>query len=362
MAKPINVLNNPEGIGSVPEEQLLVQKPPHKLSNNEFGEDYYLKNPTNFAKRPSGAPQFSGLDEFGETTQKILEKNKIPKNGEVILRGKYPENKVYFPTYDINNITVNPDININFILKINSYVKSGQGVGTRYKLFTSSKIYEYLVDAYNRNIPYPALAKLVDIVEIDTKVLVEMVKKQKNDEDALDVVINNNLGVVFNKDRGDYQIDYDILLKYIDWVVTKPGVNYDERLLSVVDISDVELVQDLEADTDDDDTTNNNNSGNNNQGGGNNTSSQTTPIGGLSDCQIVTDNLQPGSEGGPPQEKITATCNGINYTWNGTRWFPQNNNEGNTEPNQSGGGGNTGSSGGGTGGGGGTGMPPAIAQ
>lgn len=317
--------SNNQDIGRIPEEPAVLQKPPHKLSNNEFGGDYYLKNPTNFTKLPNGTPQFSGLDEFGETSQTILEKAKLSKTGEVFLRGKYPENKVYFPLYDITKITPRSDININFILKINSYVKSGQGVGTRYKLFTSDKIYEYLVDAYNRNIPYPALAKLIDIVEIDTKVLIDMVKKQKNDETALDVVINNNLGIVFNKDRDDYQIDYDILLKYIDWVVTKPSVNYDERLLSVNDISDVELIQDLEADTEDDDTTDNN------QGNGNDTSSQTTPIGGLSDCQIVNNNLQPGSEGGPPQEKITATCNGIDYTWNGIRWFPDINEAGSNQ-------------------------------
>jgi hypothetical protein len=313
MAKPINVNNNPETIGSVPEEQLLVQKPPHKLSNNQFGGKFYLKNPTNLAKRPSGAPQFSGLDEFGEITQKILEKSKLSKKGEVILRGNYPENKVYFPVYDISNITVNPDININFILKINSYLKSGQGVGTRYKLFTSSKIYEYLVDAYNRNIPYPALSKLVEVVEIDLKTLIDFVKFQRPEEETVNVEINNNVGIKFNKDRNDYEIDYDTLLKYIDWVVTKPGINYEERLIPVNEISDVQIVEEEDTEATPDDNTNQSGEGGTTQ---NNNNQDPNP------------NINPNSPNAPVGRagnyfgEIVSLPSG-NYFWDGTQWILQ---------------------------------------
>ena len=41
----------------------------------------------------------------------------------------------------------------------------------------------------------------------------------------------------------------------------------------------------------------------------------------LTDCEIIENNLIPGSEGGPPEDKITATCKGVSYTWNGTQWY-----------------------------------------
>lgn len=54
----------------------------------------------------------------------------------------------------------------------------------------------------------------------------------------------------------------------------------------------------------------------------------------ISDCFIVQNNLRPGSEGGPPESKVTATCKDIDYIWNGTRWFPETQNNG--EPNNQG--------------------------
>lgn len=305
MAKPINVNSKVETLNSVPEEQNLFEKPPFKLSSNEFDEFRY----TNVSSR--NTTQFSGLDNFSETTRKILEKSKIGQKGEVILKGNYPENKVYFPLYDLSNITPVSDISINFVLKINSYLKSGQGVGTRYKLFTSTKLYEYLVNAYNRNIPYPALSKLVDIVEIDLKTLIDFVKKQKPEEEAVNVEINNNIGIKFNKSRNDYEIDYNTLLKYIDWVVTKPGLNYEERLIPVSEISDVQIVD--EGDTE---ATNQDNS-ESDQGG-------TTQTGN----QDPNPNINPNSPNAPVGRagnyfgEIVSLPNG-NYFWDGTQWTLQ---------------------------------------
>jgi hypothetical protein len=268
-----------------------------KLSNNDFNDSKYSKD-SNLRTTRAGGITTSGLDEYNETTRRILEKAKIPQIGESTLTGRYPENKVYFPLYDVTKITPRPDLDINFILKINSYVKSGSGVGNRYKLFTSSKIYEILVDANNRNIPYPSLAKLVDIVEIDLKSLIDRVKLLRKDETSVSVTINNNLGIKYVQARNDYEIDYDIFLKYINWCVTKPGIDYDERLIPVLDISDVVISEDLEAEGEpEDDTTPTTN--NNNQ--------QPTyePVG------------RPGITIGE-----TTTINGVEFEWNGTSWEP----------------------------------------
>jgi hypothetical protein len=51
----------------------------------------------------------------------------------------------------------------------------------------------------------------------------------------------------------------------------------------------------------------------------------------LTDCDIVDNNLRPGEEGGPPEDKITAVCRGDEYTWNGIRWY-KNEEQNNGDP------------------------------
>ena len=46
----------------------------------------------------------------------------------------------------------------------------------------------------------------------------------------------------------------------------------------------------------------------------------------LTDCDIVDNQLAPGSEGGPPESKVTAVCRGFEYTWNGTQWYKEDEN------------------------------------
>ena len=351
MAKPITTNTNITTLDSVPEEPNLLQKPPFEVSSNEFDE-YSYQDVLSRSNTPSGR------DEFSEITRKILEKSKIGQKGEVFLKGKYPENKVYFPLYDLDNITPVSDININFVLKVNSYLKSKQGVGTRYKLFTSSKIYEYLVNAYNRNLPYPALSKLVDVVEIDLKTLTDFVKKQKPEEEAVNVEINNNIGIKFNKDRGDYEIDYDVLLKYIDWVVSKPGLNYEERLIPVNEISDVQIVEEEDVEATSEDNTESD------QGG----TSQTNN-------QDPNPNINPNSPNAPVGRagnyfgEIVSLPSG-NYFWDGNQWIlqggsgNQSGNNGTSEPggNDLGPNGNVGGSGNPSGGAPGSGRPGEILQ
>ena len=322
------------------------------LTNNVINEDKYS---TTSSTRPASnklsrlvgrslVPNYSEGD-FQEITKKVNDGAKITQKGFIKLNGEFSSNEIIFPKFDITKIQSVDFVDYNFVLKVINYVKNplnGTGSGKREKLFTSSKIYQYLQNAYNRNLPYAAFSQLVDIVEVDLRPIIDKVRSFKPLEEEIDVVIKNNVGVKVNEERKEYEIDYDILLKYIDWVVSPSPPNYDEKLISVEDISDVELLDDIEAEDEDDDNTTDNNT--NNQGDSDNTSSQTTPIGGLTDCTIVQDNLQPGIEGGPPESKVTATCNGVDYVWNGTRWFPETQNNG--EPNNQGGSGNSGGGGG----------------
>jgi hypothetical protein len=268
-----------------------------KLSSNKFNESKYSRAPQQ--QQLTSIIPLSGLDSFSETSRKILEKAKIPQIDEAVLVGEYSENQIRFPLYDTSKISTHPDLTINFILKINSYTKTSSSAGNRYKLFTSPKIYEFLLDANNRNIPYPALSKLVDVVEIDLKPLINQVIKQRKDEIPINVKINNNLGIKYNPSRKDYDIDYDILLSYINWIVSKPSTNYEERVLPVSDISDVVIELDLDADESEE----------------TNESSDTT----------TTTNQNPSYEPvGRAGNTIgeTVTVDGMKFEWNGTSWEP----------------------------------------
>lgn len=242
-----------------------------------------------------------GVD-YAPLIKKINDKAKITQDDFIELEGNYSSNKLDIPTFNIKDkITPRNDTFLNFILKITTYVKNpvnAKGSGTRSRLFTSQRIYDYLIEAYNRNIPYAAFGKLVDVVEVDIRPLYDKVKSFKKTEEAVNVSIKNNLGIQIDNNRNEYTIDYDIFMQYINWIVTKPSADYDERLIPVSDISDVIISEDLEAEGEpEDDTTPTTN--NNNQ--------QPTyePVG------------RPGITIGE-----TTTINGVEFEWNGTSWEP----------------------------------------
>jgi len=275
----------------------------------------------------------SGVD-YTSLIKKVNDKAKITQDDFIELEGNYSSNKLDIPTFNIKNkITPRNDIFINFILKITTYVKNpinAKGSGSRSKLFTSQRIYDYLIEAYNRNIPYAAFGKIVDIVEVDIRPLFDKVKSFKKEEEAVNVSIKNNLGIQIDNTRNEYTIDYDIFMKYINWIVSKPSTNYDERLISVEDISDVVIEVDLDADESTETAT-------------------SQSLGSSSSTESNEESTQPAYEPvGRPGTSIgeSVTVNGMEFEWNGTSWEPAElgNPSGGTPPQ--GGSGNQGGSGG----------------
>ena len=320
------------------------------LLSETFPEKKYKRKSSKTSSNQPSAPQLGQLRvaqsittqeenyvrgvDYAPLIKKINDKAKITQDNFIELEGNYSSNKLDIPTFNIKDkITPRNDIFINFILKITTYVKNpvnAKGSGTRSRLFASQRIYDYLIEAYNRNIPYAAFGKIVDIVEVDIRPLYDKVKSFKKSEEAVNVSIKNNLGIQIDNDRNEYTIDYDIFMKYINWVVSKPSADYDERLISVEDISDVVIEVDLDADE--------------------STETQTSQsLGSSSSTESNEESTQPAYEPvGRPGTSIgeSVTVNGMEFEWNGTSWEPAElaNPSGGT-PSQ-GGSGNQGGSGG----------------
>jgi len=178
----------------------------------------------------------------------------IEPSGRIIIEGEYPENKLYFDRYDISTdgekafLTTVRDTNIQFILKVL--------YNDTQKFFTSTEFHRKLVSTYSQNLPYQVLTSLRQIVEIDLNPIVDKVKSFANTEriQGVEMELNNFLNLSYNEEteEQDVEVDYTKLVEYIDWMVTKPTQNYDDRLLPInnllsynrIDIDNESLLED----------------------------------------------------------------------------------------------------------------------
>lgn len=185
----------------------------------------------------------------------VIQRYKISdftKEGIITLTRNYPENSVDIDSYDLSTIQVirSTGVNFDFILSILD------GLNSEPTLYTSNEFYDKLVNSYNENSPKfnPAFTNSAiderNIVVVDIKPIKERFEKLREAELDIDIIATggenrNTVEVIKNLFYfSNYEADsngklianptYDIveLLKYIDWVVSKPAQSYDDRLLS----------------------------------------------------------------------------------------------------------------------------------
>ena len=170
------------------------------------------------------------------------------KDGGVItLFGDYEQNQVDVPTYDLSNLNVinDPDVNFDFVLSIKD------GEESTPKMYVTSTFYNALVRNYNNNQPFQTndIIDQKNIVVVDIKPIKEKVEALRQQELNQDINLTNssdkkyvevyrNLFVNSNYSKDDVSgleatPTYTLieLLRYISWVVSKPAQNYDDRLI-----------------------------------------------------------------------------------------------------------------------------------
>ncbi len=156
-----------------------------------------------------------------------------PIPGKVNLIGIYPETNVLpIDVQSLEGIKFVKDTKFRFILKIKEKQTDTNGV-----LYTSERYYKNLEASSKESNPYFINSSLKDafIVEIFTESLNSLFTTFLNPENAAGVSVNKNNFINSNK-----TIDYDSLVKYIDWVVSQPtladidsnGVIPSEKLIN----------------------------------------------------------------------------------------------------------------------------------
>ncbi len=167
-------------------------------------------------------------------------------------RAKYSNIYKEIPKYDLSKITrlTNPAIRFDFVLCLKD------GINSIPQLYATSLFLDKLDKKYRGVLPYYeqnpiAVNEIIEeknIVVVDIKPLKEKIEILRGKELSINlnrneingqVEVRRNLFVNSNYQVGDGGVlvpspTYDLieLIKYIDWVVTKPAANYDDRLLA----------------------------------------------------------------------------------------------------------------------------------
>ena len=203
------------------------------------------------------------IDKFGNPSlEKVGDFSEV---GKIRLSGEYLQNFVDFPKFGINVIPLT-DVNFRFILSIKKTIEDVNPI-----MYTSKLFYDELIDAYSQNNPYfvANVIKQQAIITISYDDLLKKIEQYRAIElnvAKVGVVVNKNLFVKSNytvKKGGlppaltaNPTIELEDLVRYIDWIVSKPSMNYDERLLLATEIGEWSLVNPTGVDTQERVTTN----------------------------------------------------------------------------------------------------------
>lgn len=216
-----------------------------------------LEDVTSESKPPSKKKGgFRSIREILNKDTEVVEKQIVgnfPEIAKIRLYGKYPQNFVDVPRYDLSkvNVLLDQDINFDFILCLKD------GLDAEPQLYAAYKFFKTLMDEYKVDGSPFAVNDIIEeknIVVIDIKPLKEKVEFLRRKELSINlnrnevagqVEVRKNLFVYSNYDVGSEGVlvanpSYDIneLIKYITWVVTKPAANYDDRLIPVEELGD----------------------------------------------------------------------------------------------------------------------------
>ena len=183
-----------------------------------------------------GLPTFVRISNFSE-------------NGKIRITERYPKiNFQDFPTYDLSEVIVVDDISFKFFLSLKENTNDANP-----KVYTSKIFYDELIKSYQSKNPYFVANSIKQeyIINLIIDVYKEKIETLRKLELALPIQEKFQGGLVVSKNlfmnsnyspdaKGDLVANptYDNaeLIRYVDWVVSKPSTNYDDRLLDAKSI------------------------------------------------------------------------------------------------------------------------------
>ena len=175
----------------------------------------------------------------------IIKVGNFTLDGFITIYGEYPQNSVDIRKFDLSNLNVvsNDIAQFNFILTIREDVNSIP------QMYVTSDVFNELIIYYDSDNPLPVNSLIhnrkVIVVELaQYKVLTEEMRTSELSINLNKNEANGQVEVIKNLfTYSNYTVDtdgnlianptYDLneLIKYINWVVSKPSGDYDERLI-----------------------------------------------------------------------------------------------------------------------------------
>ena len=174
---------------------------------------------------------------------------------KIRLYGDYPQNFVDLPKYDLSNIIVinDSEVSFGFILSLRN-----NDTDSNPQLYATSEFYNSLLDNYSNKNPIPVNDAINEknIISLNIEPLKEKIEDLRilelnqdinlsNDGEKKYVEIIRNLFATSNYkiENGALNAEptYDLiyLLRYISWVVSKPSQNYNNRLLPISELGEL---------------------------------------------------------------------------------------------------------------------------
>jgi len=164
---------------------------------------------------------------------------------DIVLEGDYSQNKIETPKFNLNIKTLE-DVTFRFILSVKKTIEDSNP-----QLYTSSAFYNDLIKSYQENNPYMIMnaiksEAIVAITYSDYLKQIEGYRSIELNVGKVGVVVQRNLFVDSNYNlingavppalEANPSTNIDDLVRYIDWIVSKPSAVYDERLLDPTEI------------------------------------------------------------------------------------------------------------------------------
>jgi len=290
-----------EGVSIIPtnDSNLVVKSTPIKLQLNQSTQTKVSDK--RLVEDIDGEPIYIKVSDFNE-------------NGTIRITGDYLQNYVDFPKYDLSPLKILSDITFKFILGIKETQTSAETI-----YYTSKKFYENeLLSSYQNSEPY----LVNNAIKQEKIVLVYLEQYKKKIESLRDVELKLPIQEIFDGGlliernlfmNSNYQTDstqefgvkanptynIDELVRYVDWVVSKPSNDYDNRLL---DAREIGKWNEIDTQTEVDTTP--------------------TPTEPSTNVTTPPTNYQPIGRIGSYVGEIITTSDGDDYEWTGTFWKP----------------------------------------
>lgn len=213
--------------------------------------------PTDEAFTTAGTNDRIEADKFGNPL--TIRVSNVKKNGNAVITNQYPSiNYQSIPIFELSIRPVN-NTTFRFIVSVKKNNEDPNPV-----LYTSKKYYDELIASYNENNPYLVLdaIKASAIVCINYQDYIDKVGELKVKEFNVakaGVVTDNHVFVESKHSLNngslppnfDYElsVNYENLVRYIDYSVRKKNTNLEDRILSVNEIGNWNDIVDVKIET-----------------------------------------------------------------------------------------------------------------